>query len=89
MVPNQHTITSLLHGLFIVFSNVSASSGGCVWVPTWQAYCCRGLQHHMMVIESMDADSETRRISPLAVVGGDTGPANYTDLMNGPMDHGV
>ena len=43
----------------------------------------------MMVIESMDADTETRRLSPLALVGGDTGVVNYTDLMNGPMDHGT
>ena len=43
----------------------------------------------MMVIESMDADTETRRLSPLALVGGDTGTVNYTDLMNGPMDHGM
>ena len=43
----------------------------------------------MMVIESMDADTETRRLSPLALVGGDTGAVNYTDLMNGPMDHGM
>ena len=43
----------------------------------------------MMVIESMDADTETRRLSPLALVGGDTGTVNYTDLMNGPMDHGT
>ena len=70
-------------------SNVSATNGGCVWVPSWQAYCCQGLQHHMMVIESMDADTETRRLSPLALVGGDTGVVNYTDLMNGPMDHGM
>ena len=43
----------------------------------------------MMVIESMDADTETRRLSPLTLVGGDTGAINYTDLMNGPMDHGM
>ena len=60
-----------------------------MWVPSWQAYCCHGLQHHMMVIESMDADTETRRLSPLALVGGDTRTLNYTDLMNGPMDHGM
>ena len=41
----------------------------------------------MLVIESMDADSETRRLSPLALDGGgamEYGP--YTDLLNGPMD---
>ena len=58
-------------------------------MPSWQAYCCRGLQHHMMVIESMDADTETRRLSPLALVGGDVASINYTDLINGPMDHGM
>ena len=43
----------------------------------------------MMVIESMDADTETRRLSPLALVGGGSGLVNYTDLMNGPMDYGI
>ena len=38
----------------------------------------------MMVMESMDAGTETRRFSPLALVGG-----NYTDHMNRPMDHGM
>ena len=42
----------------------------------------------MLVIESMDADTEVRRVSPIAVHGGDTGFGKYTDLMNGPMDHG-
>ena len=42
----------------------------------------------MLVIESMDGDTETRRLSPLALDGGDTGHGHYTDLLNGPMDHG-
>lgn len=42
----------------------------------------------MFVIESMDGDTETRRLTPVALVG--TGPeAQYTDLLNGPMDHGT
>jgi plastocyanin len=64
------------------------SSPGCVWVPSWNAYKCSGLNHQMLVIESMDADTEVRRISPIALHGGDTGSGKYTDLMNGPMDHG-
>ena len=28
-------------------------------------------------------------MSPLALVGGDSGSVNYTDLMNGSMDHGM
>jgi len=70
-------------------SNLNNPSGGCVFVPEWQAYRCRSLQHHMFIIESMDADTETRRLSPLALDGGNTGNGDYTDLLNGPMDHGV
>ena len=43
----------------------------------------------MLIVESMDADSETRRISPIALHGGDLGTGPYTDLLNGPMDHGA
>jgi hypothetical protein len=43
----------------------------------------------MLVIESLDADTETRRLSPLALHGGNTGAGvEFTDLINGPMDHG-
>jgi hypothetical protein len=37
----------------------------------------------MMLIESFDADTETRRLGPTAFFSG-----NYVDLMNGPQDHG-
>lgn len=60
-----------------------------MYVSSWQGYRCAGLQHHMLVIESMDGDSETRRLSPLALNGGNTGAGDYTDLLNGPMDHGI
>jgi hypothetical protein len=38
----------------------------------------------MLIIESMDSDTETRRLSPVAVMS-DNG---YIDLINGPQDHG-
>ena len=69
-------------------SNLESVSGGCEWREQWHAYRCKHLQHHMLVIESMDDDSETRRLSPLALTGGNTGHGDYTDLINGPMDHG-
>ena len=69
-------------------SNLDNPNGGCVFMPHWQAYSCKNLQHHMFVIESMDADTETRRVSPIALDGGNTGNGDYTDLLNGPMDHG-
>lgn len=41
------------------------------------------LDYHMLVIESLDADTELRRLSPVALSAN-----GYTDLLNGPMDHG-
>ena len=37
----------------------------------------------MLVLESLDADTELRRLSPVAV-----STNGYTDLLNGPMDQG-
>lgn len=75
-------------GACVCRNSTASVSGGCVYKPAWQGYRCAGLQHHMLVVESLDGDTETRRLSPLALDGGDTGGGNYTDLLNGPMDHG-
>jgi len=45
---------------------------------TWQSYKCFGLNYRMLVIESLDADTETRRLSPVAILGD-----KYVDLVNG------
>lgn len=45
---------------------------------TWQSYKCTGLNYRMLVIESLDADTETRRLSPVAVLGD-----GFVDLING------
>ena len=37
----------------------------------------------MLHLESMDHDTETRRVSPVAILGD-----GYVDLVNGPQDHG-
>ena len=37
----------------------------------------------MLVIESLDPDTETRRLSPVALIAN-----GYVNLLNGPMDHG-
>jgi hypothetical protein len=55
----------------------------CVWHSSWQGYECHDLDYEMLIIESMDADSETRRVSPVAILGD-----RYLDLINGPQDHG-
>ena len=56
---------------------------------TTNAYYCVNITHYMLVFESMDPDTEVRRLSPIALVGGDTARDEYTDLLNGPMDHGM
>uniref|UniRef100_A0A8C6RMA5 Fibrocystin-L n=1 Tax=Nannospalax galili TaxID=1026970 RepID=A0A8C6RMA5_NANGA len=55
----------------------------CKYIPEWQSYQCSGMEYAMMVIESLDSDSETRRLSPVAIMSN-----GYVDLINGPQDHG-
>ncbi|XP_056378584.1 fibrocystin-L-like [Hyla sarda] len=55
----------------------------CVYMPTWESYKCSGLNYEMLVIESLDPDTETRRLSPVAILSD-----GYLDLINGPQDHG-
>lgn len=55
----------------------------CTYVTEWQAYKCPSFKHYTLTIESMDKDTETRRISPVAILGD-----GYLDLINGPQDHG-
>ncbi|CAL8293184.1 unnamed protein product [Merluccius merluccius] len=55
----------------------------CTYVEAWQSYKCFGLNYRMLAIENMDADTETRRLSPVALLGG-----GFVDLINGPQDHG-
>ena len=40
--------------------------------------------YRLLVIESMDKDTEVRRLSPVAVLSEN----GYIDLVNGPQDHG-
>ncbi|XP_076438592.1 LOW QUALITY PROTEIN: fibrocystin-L-like [Babylonia areolata] len=56
----------------------------CTWDSTWNAYQCGdSVKYALLTIESMDEDTETRRLSPVAVYSG-----GYVDLINGPQDHG-
>ncbi|TMS18077.1 Fibrocystin-L [Larimichthys crocea] len=52
-------------------------------MSSWQSYKCFQLNYTMLVIESLDADTETRRLSPVAILGN-----KFVDLINGPQDHG-
>ena len=68
--------------------NVDSSSRGCRYISKWNGYKCDNINHYVLVIESLDKDTEIRRLSPIALNGGDIGNGRYTDLINGPMDHG-
>ncbi|OWK04128.1 hypothetical protein Celaphus_00016362, partial [Cervus elaphus hippelaphus] len=39
----------------------------CKYISEWQGYRCFGMEYAMMVIESLDSDTETRRLSPVAI----------------------
>ena len=59
---------------------------GCVLTEQWNAWKCvtnSSHLHRMMVIESMDGDSEHRSLVPVVLSYGKT-----SDLMNGGQDHG-
>lgn len=56
----------------------------CTYISDWQAYECFGVRYEMLIIESLDRDTEDRRLSPVAILSED----GYLDLINGPQDHG-
>ncbi|XP_073714529.1 fibrocystin-L [Misgurnus anguillicaudatus] len=76
-----------LNGSRIPVNQIAPNKGvirdSCTYMNTWQSYKCFGLNYQMLVIESMDTDTETRRLSPVAILGD-----KYVDLLNGPQDHG-
>ncbi|XP_042362122.1 fibrocystin-L-like [Plectropomus leopardus] len=78
---------TFLNGSRIPVNQVAPHKGvirkDCTYMGSWQSYKCFGLNYRMLVIESLDADTETRRLSPVAVLGD-----GFVDLINGPQDHG-
>eukprot|EP00795_Rhopilema_esculentum_P009048 gene9048-16692_t len=55
----------------------------CTFRNDYFAYQCTSLDYFFLVIESVDEDTETRRLSPVGIAAN-----GYIDLINGPMDHG-
>ncbi|XP_043545298.1 fibrocystin-L-like [Chiloscyllium plagiosum] len=82
------TMLTHLNGNRIPVSQIAPHKGiirdsTCTYMPDWQSYKCFGLNYEILVIESLDPDSETRRLSPVALL-----TEGYVDLINGPQDHG-
>lgn len=55
----------------------------CDYMAEWRMYKCKQINYKMFVIESLDEDTETRRLSPIGLAS-----QGYIDLINGPQDHG-
>ena len=55
----------------------------CSFESTWNMYLCSNLDHLMLVMESLDEDTEVRRLSPIGI-----GANGFINLVNGPMDNG-
>lgn len=77
----------MIHELLVFFPGVIRDKA-CVYVSSWQAYECYTYNYEMLVIESLDSDTETRRLSPVAILGHDEDNDGVIDLINGPQDHG-
>lgn len=63
--------------------NSSSSGSSCTFNSRWNMYLCTAIDHLMLVMESLDKDTELRRLSPIGL-----GANGYINLINGPMDHG-
>ena len=58
-------------------------TNSCSLRPPWGMYLCNSTtDYRMLIIESLDSDTEKRRISPVAVMS----RSGYIDLINGPQD---
>ena len=58
------------------------TDGDCAWNDDWVAYKCRGINHRLMIIESMDRDTKIRRLAPIAMLA-NPGANGFIDLVNG------
>ena len=57
----------------------------CTWMTGWHAYKCHGINHRLLILESLDIDTLDRRLSPVAMLA-NPGSDGYIDLINGPQD---
>lgn len=67
----------------IVRGRQFGSGSDCEFMSTWNMYTCSNLDHLMLVLESLDGDTEVRRLSPIGL-----GANGFINLVNGPMDNG-
>ncbi|OAF68924.1 hypothetical protein A3Q56_03331, partial [Intoshia linei] len=68
-----------------LYKKVGIQNNRCVWNEEWTAYRCQEDDYYHLHLESLDSDTLTRRIGPIAILSGDL----FLDVMNGPSDHGI
>ena len=87
-VPN--TMTTEVNGDKIEYADKMPNKGivrndQCQWINEWHAYKCHGINHRLLILESLDIDTLDRRLSPVAMLA-NPGSDGYIDLINGPQD---
>ena len=76
-------IDSIYPNQGIVRGRQFGSGSDCEFMSPWNMYLCSNLDHLMLVLESLDGDTEVRRLSPIGL-----GANGFINLVNGPMDNG-
>ena len=64
------------------YRGIVRNENTCTYVADWEAWHCSNMTMKVLVIESMDSDTEHRRLSPVAIFSDDK---KYIDLINGPQ----
>ena len=67
----------------VVRSRAFGGNGDCSFNQDWNMYLCEYLEHLLLVLESLDVDTEVRRVSPVGISAN-----GYINILNGPKDHG-
>merc|ERR1712127_31614 len=62
----------------------AVKGGDCEFSENFNGYGCKNeKQYSYLIMESLDGDTEVRRLSPIGVRSSD----GHIDLINGPSDH--
>jgi len=82
------SMTTMTNGTVIPMDEYAPYKGAsrgdtCSWSERWQAYSCTGSTRGHLMFESLDFDTEIRRIAPV----GFRSSSGFIDLANGPADH--
>mmetsp|Transcript_29621 Transcript_29621/g.95059 ORF Transcript_29621/g.95059 Transcript_29621/m.95059 type:complete len:1807 (+) Transcript_29621:66-5486(+) len=81
-------------GRVVVSNNPTAvhpNSALCNKIAAWNSYICKDLPYDLLLFESLDGDTQSRRVSPVVIEmleGVNGKPYAYNNTLNSMMDHG-